>query len=730
MAGQTNQTFTVPILNDGLVERFETFQAFLSNPMGGAQLGARSNATFQIMDNDLGLHFEPNTYWISESEGTVTLAVARGNDVSLGAFTVDYETRNGTALAEQDYGAIQGTLLFAEGELRKLLTIPITCDESSEPDETFTVLLQNPAGVTEPNPNYSLATVTIVESVKPWVADPRVAQMLTQVQPSDLRRLLAQVTGEECVLVGGNAHTIKNRNTSSDPRTPIWKATQLAYDSLQALDLDVEYQTWASGNANLVGTQAGEFRPDEFVLVVAHLDDAPIGLLAPGANDNATGVAAVLTAARIFSQYRFERSIQYVLFTGEEQGMQGSAAFAAKARAEGRKLGAVINVDMVGHQLSVPPRCSLITRSKSSGHEDFAIAYPFLKAVEAYGLGGSLWPSFRLNFGQTDHVSFWNNGFPALSVIEFAAETAPYMHTAEDTLRLVNLPYLRTTIQAILATAAHLAQPTGERPLGILEVATSDWTPGSGIGGAFFCAKYMAEASENENDAFDLAWANSPANTNAQWLKISTEPYGVPLHTDARPLDSETMFRTLLSVIDNTGTAVSCVNRLRFCFLTPPEADRIYLARIRVDGRYTTGATDFDRVVNIREVVAGGGFVDLPSLNQVPDGMVYGTCDLVARFLDTESAHCTLRLASVSDQSIVLMADAQVGAQVVDDLEVSTDLDSNTAWERLKFYTNYVTPEAAHFEAGWTAIERELDRSLFPESGARFFRLKRTWINP
>jgi len=122
--------------------------------------------------------------------------------------------------------------------------------------------------------------------------------------------------------------------------------------------------------------------------------------------------------------------------------------------------------------------------------------------------------------------------------------------------------------------------------------------------------------------------------------------------------------------------------------------------------------------------------VSLPSLSQVPDGAVYGTCDLAPRFLDTDPANCILRLASMSDGLIVLMARAQLGTRIVDELEVSTELGSSTAWTPLKSYTNYVSPDAAHFEAGWTELAREFDSSLLPASGAHFFRLKRAWIHP
>jgi hypothetical protein len=181
---------------------------------------------------------------------------------------------------------------------------------------------------------------------------------------------------------------------------------------------------------------------------------------------------------------------------------------------------------------------------------------------------------------------------------------------------------------------------------------------------------------------------------------------------------------------DATGAGVSCSNRLRFSFLTPPDTNRIYLARIHVDGRYVEGAADFDCVTNLQEVVAGGGFVDLPPLVQVPDGTCYGTCDIASRFLDAEPGHCLLRLATLEDRAIVLMATAQLGTHIIDDLETSTNLASGTEWIVLRSYTNDVSPDVAHFDAGWKEVPRDFDPSLLAPSQARFFRLKRTWAYP
>jgi hypothetical protein len=80
-------------------------------------------------------------------------------------------------------------------------------------------------------------------------------------------------------------------------------------------------------------------------------------------------------------------------------------------------------------------------------------------------------------------------------------------------------------------------------------------------------------------------------------------------------------------------------------------------------------------VTNLHEVVATGGFLDLPPLVQVPDGAIYGTCDIAARLLNQDAANCRLRVASMDSPSIVLSSTAQMGDHIIDDLEFCTNLD-------------------------------------------------------
>ncbi len=159
--GETNKTIVVPILNDGFVEGTKTFQVILRNPTVGAVLGARTNATVRITDNDFGIQFQFATYHVSEGDGIAVLGVVRGDDGTL-PVTVDFFTTDLTAKSGIDYAGITNTLSFAPQERLKKLSVPVLNNTQKQPNRTFRVTLANPAGATLGS--QKTATVTVEDN--------------------------------------------------------------------------------------------------------------------------------------------------------------------------------------------------------------------------------------------------------------------------------------------------------------------------------------------------------------------------------------------------------------------------------------------------------------------------------------------------------------------------------------------------------------------------------------
>jgi uncharacterized delta-60 repeat protein len=145
--GQTTQSFSVPIVDDMLIEPSETFGLVLSNVIGSVALG-QATATATILDDDFAaghLTFSAIAYSVAESSGNITVTVLRTNGAT-GVITVGYATAGDTATANVDFTPRNGTLTFLEGQTVQTITIPIISDTAIEGDEDFIVSLFNPTG--------------------------------------------------------------------------------------------------------------------------------------------------------------------------------------------------------------------------------------------------------------------------------------------------------------------------------------------------------------------------------------------------------------------------------------------------------------------------------------------------------------------------------------------------------------------------------------------------------
>ena len=138
--GDASRTFNITICPDSLSEANETFNITLSNPTGGAVLGAPTTAVVTITDDDTVPSLSIND--VTQNEGnsgtsvfafTVTLSAVSGS-----AVTVAYQTADGTAtILNNDYQAIDGTLTFTPGQTTKTVNVLVNGDTVFEPTENF-----------------------------------------------------------------------------------------------------------------------------------------------------------------------------------------------------------------------------------------------------------------------------------------------------------------------------------------------------------------------------------------------------------------------------------------------------------------------------------------------------------------------------------------------------------------------------------------------------------------
>jgi hypothetical protein len=185
-------------------------------------------------------------------------------------------------------------------------------------------------------------------------------------------------------------------------------------------------------------------------------------LPAPGACDDGSGTAAVMELARVMSQYEFDKTLVFVTFAGEEQGLVGSSLLAAKSRKENAVIEAVLNNDIIGTDTAGNGRMS--NTSVAVFSDESMDSLPQQLARYAREIGQRYIPSFKVDtvFMQDrlgrggDHTPFQLEGYAAVR-ISTPNEIYANQHRATDTLENMSVPYTTKVARFNAAVAASLA---------------------------------------------------------------------------------------------------------------------------------------------------------------------------------------------------------------------------------------------------------------------------------
>jgi hypothetical protein len=279
--------------------------------------------------------------------------------------------------------------------------------------------------------------------------------------------------------------------------------------------------------ADVVAIQRGSSDPDRVIVLTGHIDSRvsdPLNATsdAPGADDDASGVAVVIEAARIMSRYKFPATLVYGVLSGEEQGLYGGKVLAEYAKAQGWRVEADLNNDIVGGtrgQSGVLDNTRLRLFSEGTrdtetpedakqrrfegGENDSASrnVARYAKALgETYLSNWTVALVYRLDrFGRGgDHSAFNALGFPA---VRFTENSEDYRHQHQDlrteggveygdTIDHVDFPYLaKVAATNAIAAAAMASAPAPPANVKISGAVTPDtklsWTaaPGSPASG-------------------------------------------------------------------------------------------------------------------------------------------------------------------------------------------------------------------------------------------------------
>lgn len=244
-----------------------------------------------------------------------------------------------------------------------------------------------------------------------------------------------------------------------------WLAAR--YNSLEGIDTVVlhDFKINKPGypeetGDNVLAIQWGTTKPEECVICGAHYDSwnseagDPDSIRAPGADDNATGVAGIWETARLLSRYKFERTIIYANWCAEEIGLLGSEAYANECAEQQKDIVGYFNMDMNGYL----QEGSDIHMHVVYVNQDSLLARMFFEVCHTY------FPDLPVHqnwmpYGDSDFSSFNRSGYPALHPFEDVYASSPYIHTQQDVLGLSvnNLEQSRRFAQVNLGAVAHLA---------------------------------------------------------------------------------------------------------------------------------------------------------------------------------------------------------------------------------------------------------------------------------
>jgi len=237
------------------------------------------------------------------------------------------------------------------------------------------------------------------------------------------------------------------------------------------------YEVMGKTCENLEVEVLGSSRSDEILLIGAHYDSVKGS---PGANDNGTGVAAVLALARIFKHVAPSRTVRFVAFANEEPPFfrshdMGSRVYARGSRQKGEQIILMVSLETIGYyteeagtqgypfplQLIYPSTGNFIAfvSNTTNGHWVRQAIGSFRHHTQFPSEGAALF-GWLPGVGWSDHWAFWKEDFPAIMVTDTALFRDPYYHTGKDSPDHIRYDDLARVVSGLQQVILDLANPS------------------------------------------------------------------------------------------------------------------------------------------------------------------------------------------------------------------------------------------------------------------------------
>ena len=278
-----------------------------------------------------------------------------------------------------------------------------------------------------------------------------IQDLMNQVSNANLQLSVSELSGEQATMINGTMQTITNRVHSNNDL-----AASYIKERLEAFpNLTVEYQNFNTTGKNIIATQLGQTNPDNIYIVCAHYDSVTTFC----ADDNATGVSAVIEIARILSSQCTDNTIVYALWDEEEIGLLGADFYADEAADTSNgntryNILGVINMDMIGYDGDAPG---------TAGDNQFDIdVRNIANSIDIKDDLISILNTYTFNLNEivvnpgttgSDHSRFWNQGYSAVLVGESweTNDQTPDYHTSNDRVEDIDFQYMTELTKLVTA---------------------------------------------------------------------------------------------------------------------------------------------------------------------------------------------------------------------------------------------------------------------------------------
>lgn len=380
-------------------------------------------------------------YWaIAEPQGIAWIEHnADTTLVSTSAETLHlYITRMPSEETSDDRVASFGTILDSAGDWRLVEVASVPANVRPLTDWGYEVSKVAPA------PPGDIATVEEPTDI----ATIEIGSLIDDVSTSSIESSMIDLIGMGSA--DGSGIGTRYYTTASNMR-----AAEYLYQKLESYGLDVWYEDFLTWEGYLVVNVIGEIPgadPSSIYGVMAHFDTiADDTNVSPGADDNATGVAASLEIARILSEYELHHPVRIIFVNVEEVGIVGSEQFAKNAVANNVPYKGIFNLDSVGAQRQY----TYVVLNGSS--ETWWMIDLYKRLNEAYGLNQTI-NAMTNDAIVADDNRLRDQGIDAIMIGRELYGQSPYHHTSGDTIETVSIPSVAKAGALTLLCLATLAQ--------------------------------------------------------------------------------------------------------------------------------------------------------------------------------------------------------------------------------------------------------------------------------